>query len=121
MEAQDVELVADELEEGHDREDMVQLMHAVVDAKSGSTATKSRARRIHKKTPAKPVAKRASLEGDLDAEQARLLLPQVKGCTAYKDVSFHLRWKMTYPRLSPPSQVTPAFGVSSDRGAMLFV
>ena len=120
LEAQDVEEVAAELEEGHDREDMVQLMHAVVDAKSGSRASKTSSRRISKKTPAKPVAKRASIEGDLDAEQARLLLPQVKGCTAYKDVSFHLRWKMTYPRESPPFQVTQAFGVSSDRGAMLF-
>jgi hypothetical protein len=120
LEAQDVEEVAAELEEGHDREDMVQLMHAVIDAKTDKAASKVGARRMNKKTAAKPVVQRPAIEGALDVEQARLLLPQVKGCTAYKDVSFHYRWKMTYPRESPPFQVTQAFGVSSDRGAMLF-
>jgi hypothetical protein len=120
LNAQDVEEVACELEEGHDREDILQLMHSVVDAKTGSTASKAKTRKISKKTAAKPVVKKASIEGSLDAEQARLLLPQVKGCTAYKDVSFHYRWKMTYPRETPPFQVTQAFGVSSDREAMLF-
>ena len=65
-----MEEVAAELEEGHDREDMAQLMHAVIDAKTDKAASKVGARRMNKKTAAKPVVQRPAIEDALDAEQA---------------------------------------------------
>lgn len=80
---------------------------------SGSKSSASR------KTPAKLVQKAMEVNAKLDREYAAKYIPQVTGCSIYKDTKLHMRWSASYPTASPPHSTSQAFGVSSDRDAML--
>ena len=52
---------------------------------------------------------------------ARPFFPDVEGLRLRKDVSIHMRWECYYPRQEIPRWCTRAFGVSTDRDALLYV
>lgn len=72
-----------------------------------------------RKVPAQPVKKTLDVQGELTKEAAASYIPQVKGCSIYKDTKLHMRWVCSYPTPSPPHSTSQAFGVSSDKAAML--
>lgn len=56
----------------------------------------------------------------LDVAQAKLLIPQVKRCSIYKDMK-EFRWQAHYPRDKPPYSCSQAFSIAGEAEALKFV
>ena len=56
---------------------------------------------------------------DIVLSDARLYVPQVRGCSVTKDEKRHWRWKIQYPRSSPPYSNSCSYGGEVTEGLAL--
>jgi hypothetical protein len=106
----------------HVHEALKDIIHLNMLAKKEAAAKSGPSIGGGKKGPAKPPVKEIVVEENMDAEQMRLFIPQVKGYKLTKDLGFYGRWKGEMDRPKPKQRVvTQSFSVSSDSDALKHV